>query len=331
MNESIFILYCFLAAQVLSGCGDSSFAGGGGTSRLPTSKPSTKGSPTDQSTEQDSSDLQKKPCPRVSQLILVIDLKSGWWAGDGANFFNKIMGSLSGACVGTVQFEYHHILEDRGEGGVFPGGLLQKQGLMQFESIFMQKDWNKYSQIWFLSGSDEDSDDLKTSDPLFKRIVSSVASSNAQLFIGAGYGSISHANKLANAVLPNVVFSTSQEEGELLHPESRGLPVKSVLTKGNQLIEHDLFNGVNTLVDEVYEEFGNASDVARSDFLSSTTSLKVIGRNSSNMSSIAVGEMSNKRRVVIDTGLQRYYGISQPNGSETLKFLQNILVYLGSP
>lgn len=334
-----FFSFLFLTLIFVS-CGGSSFSGGGGsasgTGRKPPVKPTKTDSDKDPSDDQtvntdSSSQTPLKPCPKTSQRVLVIDLKSGWWAGDGARFFDKIMGGISAPCIGTVEFEYHHILVDDHESGIFPGGSLRRNSSANFDSMFQHKDWNQYTQIWLLSGSENDSDDLPFNDPLLNRITSEISSSKGSLFVGTGYGSITHARKLASLLLPHVVFATSQNEGDTLSPDNNGLPIKSFLTKSAQLVEHILFGGVNTLVDEVYENPGGGGLVVKSDYLVSTGSLKVIGRNLSNQPILAVGETDTRRRVVIDTGLQRYYAVSQTRGAETLKFLQNILVYLSDP
>src|SRR6185312_7796052 len=58
-------------------------------------------------------------CPKKNQTILILDFKSGWWAGDGGNFFQKITNSLQGTCTQQVTIEYHHIVTDGGGGGLF--------------------------------------------------------------------------------------------------------------------------------------------------------------------------------------------------------------------
>lgn len=340
MSTFIRLLLSIFLTLILISCSSSSFSGGGRSSSGAGPKPTIKTKTTDptkdpsddQTVDTDSSSQTSlSPCPKISQQILVIDLKSGWWAGDGARFFDKIMRGISAPCVGTVEFEYHHILVDDHESGIFPGGSLRRNASTNFESMFQRKDWNQYTQIWLLSGSESDSDDLKFNDPLLNRITSEIASSKSALFLGTGFGSITHARKLASVMLPHVVFATSQDEGETLSPDHNGLPIKSILTRGVHLLEHILFGGVTTLVDEVYENPGGGGLVVKSDYLTSTGSLTVIGRNRISQPIIAVGETDTKRRVVIDTGLQRYYSITQSRGAETLKFIQNILVYLGSP
>lgn len=323
-NQAVYL--CLMTLMAFSGCNSSDFSSGGAANKAPVSAHAPKNPDVIQPGEP-----IPTTCPKTAQHILIIDLKSGWWAGDGSNFFDKIIGGISNECVGAVQIEYHHILSEDNESGIFPGGSLRRSNINNFDTMFAQRDWRQYTQIWLLSGSEADPDDLKTDDPLFEKILTATAASMARLFVGSGFGSISHANKLASALMPNVQFGTSQIQGEILSPGVDGLRIKSSLTKGSQLTEHALFNGVNSLADELYTRPFGAGETARSDFMTSTGSLTVIGRDQSGQAIIATGDLANRRHVVVDAGLQRYYAITQPTGGETLKFLQNILTYLAQP
>src|SRR5437899_2801705 len=58
-------------------------------------------------------------CPSKAQKILVIDLKSGWWQGDGGDTHEIITKHLSDHC-GNVKLEYRH--STYGGGGYGSGG-----------------------------------------------------------------------------------------------------------------------------------------------------------------------------------------------------------------
>ncbi|MBF0441811.1 MAG: hypothetical protein HQK54_07910, partial [Oligoflexales bacterium] len=144
------------------------------------------------------------------QSILIIDLKSGWWGGDGGQSFEKILGKMALSCKNQpVILEYHHMLRNHTR-----------------VSFYDKKSLSEYDQVWVLSGSEADPFDIRVSDELFKKFVAEIASTKINVFLGAGYGSFDHANAITRAIYNSNVFSTDQEEGRLLFPE-KGFSVKT--------------------------------------------------------------------------------------------------------
>lgn len=159
--------------------------------------------------------------------ILIIDLKSGWFAGDGGDFFK---GFTANKCEDQVQLSYIHITRDFAEGnfsqfkdytdvlpclkGLTPnekGRLLFTGGdsntLCEFGSL------SAYNQLWILSGNESDPFDLRIAKPLFaslkKRALEFKAErADAGFFFGAGLGNAQHANSLAVTLFPSLFEST---------------------------------------------------------------------------------------------------------------------------
>lgn len=274
-------------------------------------------------------------CPKKAQRLLILDFKSGWWAGDGGDFFQKVLDGLHVECKSSVTIEYHHLV--KGLGGIIlgagtgtgiqntslvvPGGNGPQIGGDTFQTAFGDPTWNAYTQVWILSGSHADSMDLHTSDPFFAEVVSHAKAGTQNLFVGAGFGSITHANAVASAVGLGVSFQTAQEEGRILNPMG-GVQVKTTLAVGDKLKKHVLFTrGIKAIADDM--DVGG--EEARGDFLN-VTGATVIGNDSRNQPVIALPKLQG-RKAVVDAGLQRYYAIWNDH-PDTFQLLKNLIVYL---
>lgn len=273
-------------------------------------------------------------CPKKPQKILILDFKSGWWAGDGGDFFNKLLGALHQDCPDDVSIEYHHIT--RGPGIIFvakkvinmqmfvPNGAGNLAlGSSDFSTAFGDASWESYTEVWVLSGSHADPLDLVPNDAFFNAVLGKLSAIKANVFIGAGYGSITHANSASSTLGLGTPFSTDQAEGRILDPMG-GVRVTSSVKTGEQLAKHILFTRG---ADEVADAMEVGGKQAYGDILSGGSSVKLLGKDSRGKGTIAVGK-SGTRRVVMDADLPRYYSIWKDESQGTLQLLKNVIVYL---
>jgi hypothetical protein len=236
-----------------------------------------------------------------NQMILVIDLKSGWWGGDGGNTFASIMHRFEDACTAalTVSTEYHHIIigSDRTK-------------FYDLDSLA------QYTQVWILSGSLADRYDLRLNDPRFVSFVNELKTTRTNIFIGGGYGSIDHANAITAALLGGKAFMTTQPEGIILEPE-KGIEVRSWLDVGTK---GGLFTGIQQLADTVLIE---GHKLARSDTLN--TELASVAMDAAcDAGQPCIGHVyTAERRIILDAGVQRFYSIVKGD-EQMMTYLKNL-------
>jgi hypothetical protein len=260
-------------------------------------------------------------CPKIDQDILVIDLKSGWWAGDAGSFFTRILNTMTVRCNGKVTIEYHHITYDPqivDDGFLYPGGA----------SItgFQKSNWDEYNQIWLLSGAEDDRADLRKDDSFFLDLQNKIVGSKAALLLGAGFGSIYHANSVSAALGIGPVFMPGVSKGLVEHIYN--VTVLSRLQMGMQLMPHTLFSrGIKSIADTV--KVGKKT--ITTDWLSQVPAgSSIIGKTDLGAATIAATSIGPGRQVVLDAGLQRFYAIYNPEEADTLTYLENIIVYLSN-
>lgn len=294
-------------------------------------------------------------CVKKAQHILVLDMKSGWWMGDGGELHHQILARLVKDCP-LVDVEYYYLQFVGGEDAPpvpipIPGFDLGAVGFRSFyppregiendglmvKSEFPTRPWHEYHQIWLLSGSDEDPTDIPTSDEFFVKMLTDLTkppspptppSPTVQnvpgLFIGAGFDHHDHANKLlAKLEMPEVFQS---HVTDLLVPGAAhdNVEVLSRVRRGAELQEHVLFDGVQALPDRM-RVAGQDTDA---DFmLTANNPFQVIGQNSQGEPSIGVKE-TETRRIVVDAGLSRFYALFLPTEEQVYRYLHNILKYL---
>lgn len=191
----------------------------------PTPTPTASPEPTQPPTPVD-------PCAdgRVRK-ILIIDLKSGWFAGDGGQFFESL---LDVKCADKLQISYIHITNESIQSNLdkVPGGTelmpcLNGQASKVFSSAAERaqcqfQSMTGYDQLWLLSGSEHDSDDVSLNSALFLNIQQralELKGTNrfASFFFGAGLGNTDH----ANALFANV-FATTNLASKPLFSNSPG-------------------------------------------------------------------------------------------------------------
>ncbi|OUR95464.1 hypothetical protein A9Q84_16660 [Halobacteriovorax marinus] len=267
--------------------------------------------------------LDTKVCPSIPQKILVIDQKSGWWAGDGGDFGLNLMNAWKVACEGVINFEYRHRTYGNGSytGGNF-GSFGSQVNEPTDDGEFPKDPWNTYSQIWLLSGGEADSVDLRTTTKLWKRYQSGISKSGANIFIGGGFGNVYHANALTNALGLGSMFIADREAHEYPTPSS-GVNATAYIKREDKLnTMHPLFEGVDQLVGDL--QVGSYKMV--SDHLTTSSSIQILTNNPLGKPVIGIVKRETQK-MIFDAGVHRTYGILAGEKG-TLRYLQNIAVVL---
>ncbi|MBM4253454.1 MAG: hypothetical protein FJ146_15910 [Deltaproteobacteria bacterium] len=339
---------------LVSACGGSSFSGESGTvpgrkqpAKLPelgsTAKLPELGDPAVGPGLDVGSDGTLNKCPSKAQKVLVIDLKSGWWSGDGGNFVYRIGNGLTQACGTSVSIEYHHFILAKLTlaGALFgatngsapeitnmqlkaPESPTLTQGSNKFEQAFGDPTFTSYTQIWLLSGSSADPADLKANHPFFVEITKRMATTKANIFIGAGYGSITHAAAVADARGLGASFATALPEGNILNPMAQVLLDSSI--GADKFDEgHVLLKGMTSIADSLTI----AGVKAHGDAIQDKGGIQILATDGLGQATLAVGKSeANGARFVLDGDLPRYYAAWTNQSPDTMKLLQNIMVYL---
>lgn len=209
-------------------------------------------------------------------------------------------------------------------------------------TVFLKSDFSQYTQIWLLSGSEADPVDIKVANTFFVALVDKIKAASSPLFIGAGYGSVDHADALTNALSLGQVFSTSKPGSEIvLVMNGNTLAVKSTITIPETLKSHPLFQNVTDIADVIayhqtadFNEIGQIITVGpfdkevKGDSLISGTFLL---KDNLQQNTIGTG-LIGKRKIVFDAGMPRFYSVSAAiNHAGTTMYLKNISHYLSLP
>lgn len=172
--------------------------------------------------------------------ILILDFKSGWFAGDGGTFFSD---SIAPNCPGeaALSIDYIHITTELVESNRNP--LTQQQYVLPCLGQAVTRDWfvfdpktegpaaectlgslEAYGQVWILSGDEGDELDVPVSSALFQSVLQRLQERSAKgpmgLFLGAGLSNITHANTIARSTLgyPGGLFARNTEVSQALFP-----------------------------------------------------------------------------------------------------------------
>ena len=269
-----------------------------------------------------------KDCPPTNLRVLVLDFKSGWWSGDGGDFVDRIISNgIIAKCGSTVTMEYHHlIIPDFGGISnhqlIAPGSPHLVTGNSNFQSAFADPSFASYQEIWLLSGSSADPEDIPIAHPFFQQVLANIKSSTANLFIGVGYGSISHGSALAGSLSLGADFSTLAPEGDILDPMA-GVQLISSISSPALVTSNILLKDITSLADQV--KVGH--DTAGGDAIVDKGGIDIIAKDNRQQPTLAVTKSG--RRAVLDADMPRYYASWSMNQSnDTMRLLQNILVYL---
>ena len=278
-------------------------------------------------------------CPENDQEILVIDFRSGWWSGGGGtiNPFSMMEGptwgekfalpTMHGICD-NIGVEYHHFEIDKWVKLTYPadGNLSKDENGGDYEGLggeellkFLNRDLEEYTQLWILSGSNEDPADIATGQEFVSDLVAYTKGLCTPVLIGAGDGFVDHANTFGDGLgLGQLMEQVTSPPGFF--------KLKGEVTMRSQLKleSHVLFDGVETVANEV--EIISKDDIAPSDKLLDNTELRTIATDQAGASILSVGNIGGDRPVILDSGFQRYYVGDKEAG--TKKLLENTVLYL---
>jgi hypothetical protein len=284
-------------------------------------------------------------CVGKPQRLLIIDMKSGWWSGDGDWFHNQLLPRVVRDCT-QIEIEYYFLqFLEPGDAPEVPGVPLGAVGFLSFypekpgvdndslmPGTLPSRPWNEYHQVWLLSGGDHDPTDIPTDHQFFQDLlarfrttVSAPGQPMPSLFLAGGLGHRDHANRVLRALeLPEMFQS---HVTDLITPhlsDPADVEVFSRARVGEQLTAHALFEGVTSIADRVDFDFVECD----TDFLPlANHPFQIVGRNRLGEPSIAVRE-TETRRFVLDAGMTRYYSLVHPAESDTYRYLQNTIKWL---
>ncbi len=272
-------------------------------------------------------------CPKLSQEILIIDLKSGWWTSNTASFLQRILGNINDNCVESISFEYHHLISAVHNYLVVPNGSTTSGTMDSIDDFALKSDWNQYQQIWLLSGSQYDKLDIKLDHPLLIAMLEKIAAATTPLFLASGNGNISHVNAMLQQMGLQTRFATDIEEGSIV-AYTHDFEVVERLSLGKELVNHFLFSrNVSAIAETIkVNDPLTSKDMPYmySDYLKLADDLSRLGVNSKGQPSIAV-QPKGQRKMVLDAGNQRSFAIKHSAEKQTLIYLQNIALFLAQP
>lgn len=281
-------------------------------------------------------------CSTRAQDIVVFDFRSGWWTGGGGGDFAAIaLPVVTGACPGT-SVDYHHFENVMHVKCLYQSGstgscqqMAAANTVSDILSTLQHPSVADYTQIWVLSGSDQDPSDIPVGDALFQGVLSATTGACIPMLVAAGDGFVTHANTITNDLGMGTVFTEETTPPGFFSVAELPAKPASYMT-GAQLSPHLLFKGVASLVDTVEQQFGNAvTQTSKGDSIAASVSggaiYQVIAHDGSGNPTIAVGAANvgsgqAPRPFIFDSGWQRTYGFGQAAATE--QYLKNIVMYL---
>lgn len=246
-----------------------------------------------------------------AQQLLILDLKSGWWAGDGGVFFQDVISrELKLACPeGSPTVEYHHITN------------------MTMPAQFYDKDFSVYTQVWLLSGSSKDIEDIDLATPELLDVFDKIKKFKPRVFLGAGFGSVDHANVLARALFNADAFATENNTGGVVSVMSPSdVVVQTRMTPGNSSA---LFAGVTA---DLPDQLSIGSQIVSTDeILAHVPGLTVAAQchtfSGRSVPCVATAEAAGVE-LVLESGLQRFYALYDTKETHLSTYFRNILRWL---
>ncbi len=281
-------------------------------------------------------------CSTRAQDIVVFDFRSGWWTGGGGgDFAATALPVVAGACPGT-SVDYHHFENVMHVKCLYQGGgtgscmqMAAANTVNDILSSLQHPNVADYTQIWVLSGSDQDPSDIPVGDALFQGVLGATTGACIPLLVAAGDGFITHANTVTNDLGMGTVFTEETTPPSFFSVAELPAEPASYLS-GSQMSQHLLFKGVGSLVDTVKQVFGNATTAeSKGDSLAASVPsgaiYEVIAHDGSGNPTIAVGAAAvgsgqAPRPFIFDSGWQRTYGLGKD--AATAQYIKNIVMYL---
>jgi hypothetical protein len=276
-------------------------------------------------------------CPSRAQEILILDFRSGWWSGGGGgNYSGTALPAVVSSCPQT-SVDYHHFETSMHVKCVYKtesgGGCQNLPAVMTAPDVrasFEKKAIGDYTQIWILSGSDEDQSDIHVGDALFKDLVSDTRGACIPMLVAAGDGFMTHANTMSKDLGMGDVFTQETKPPSFFSVQMMPAQAGAMLSRP-VLREHLLFKGVDSLVDDVKSMFlANAHGDSLAASVPAPAIYDVIAKDSTGKPAIAVGAAKvsgdSYRPFIFDGGWQRTYVLGHAG---TAQYLKNIVMYLG--
>jgi hypothetical protein len=275
-------------------------------------------------------------CSTRPQEILCVDFRSGWWAGGGGGTFSgTALGAVVAACPDT-KIDYHHfeinmhakcVYTTSGGGGCQM--LTPAVTVADIRASFEHKAIGDYTQIWVLSGSDQDQSDIPVGDQLFQGVLGDTRGACIPMLVAAGDGFITHANTVTNDLGMGTVFSMKTNPPSFFSVSPFGAEAASSIP-ASSFKTHVLFTGVPSVVDTVHSFIQQAHGDALAGSVPAPAIYDVIARDGAGNATIAIGASKHAgdgyRPFIFDAGWQRMYTLGKDAG--TGQYLKNIVMYL---
>lgn len=276
-------------------------------------------------------------CSSRAQDILILDFRSGWWSGGGGGSFSAIaLPAVVGACALTT-VDYHHFETSMHVKCIYKnpsgGGCQNLPAAVTVDDIrasFEKKSVADYTQIWVLSGSDQDPSDIPVGDALFQGVVGDTKGACIPMLVAAGDGFVTHANTIAQDFGMGAAFAQKTNPPSFFSVSALPAQAASTLT-GGRLKSHLLFTGVTSIVDHVSAFVQQAHGDGLAESVPGPTIYDVVAHDSDGNATIAVGAAKlagdGYRPFIFDSGWQRMYALDKDAG--TAQYLKNIVMYMG--
>ena len=241
-------------------------------------------------------------CPSKPQKIRVIDLKSGWWQGDGMDTDSYVIKHLEINCPNVKVYYEHQLYGGFGPHGTGPTPNVEPD------------------QVWLLSGSELDSADLPLGSPAFKRYLDLIVTGKANVFLGTGFGNVVHANAVTEGLGLGKLLVALHSTAE--YPNPTTVATVSELPLAQLDCTHPLFKDLTALPDIM----NVGGFVAPNDQIVTNQNVRVLAKTAEGATLIGEANLGS-RKVIIDANLARTYQIR--NGDENIKkYLLNLTAAL---
>ena len=316
---------------------------------------------TDTSTDADSGTSATKivkipdvlTCSQTKQEILIIDLRSGWWAGDGVDTYTYILPEImntpdpaTGQPCGNIEVEYHHLLKGTHtkaicKPGTNPTVITDEQLIPvnptyeEFKTYFEQDSWNDYTQLWILSGTDQDPEDFPISSDFFTAFLDETSASCIPILLAGDDCFIDGANITGEHIGLGNVFNNEHAFDcpyfitmtASMVKTGENLSVSTHIENDN-LKDHVLFQDLTSIADNITVTGG----ILNSDSIIKGPNIEIIANNNDGKPVIGVGVVQKEgdqypRPFILDSGWDRAWTIGIDEGTKT--YIRNITLYLG--
>jgi hypothetical protein len=289
-------------------------------------------------------------CSENDQHILIIDMRSGWWHGDGGDYHTVVLDHIFSVAdpdtqvqCDNIHIEYHYFIQGYtlecnyhpGESPVcesesLPMSMTYDQFLAYFTTPF-----EELTQVWVLSGSQLDGADLDITATFFVEFVDYIADFCMPMLIAGDDCFIDHVNIISQAMGMGPAMQHSQPYcpmfvgvGASMAPS---IGPTSTMDAGTHLSDHILFTDVDSICDGVQGSWGQMGNPT-GDSLVDSADVQVIATNTSSDPQIgeAFIEIDGEdypRPVLIDAGWDRAWAVAGHQGSGT--YVRNLVLYMG--